>query len=456
MDTSDVLWHELRKDSGGAKLGISLNYHSLLKHLNFKKVERETVLEAILKSTFLNTVAKSFGYLKNVAIAVILGFSAETDAFFMAMSLAGFFLIFADVFDSVGVPNLVKARVEDGEEEFEKLASFMLTFTTLLVAIVSVLYFIASPLIFKIPVGFDQQKLTVLKKCYYILFVYVIFYFYYHHFGAIHRAARRFTVFYIGELIFSFSTFILVLTGLLIFKTIWILPAAVSAAQVLSTSFVALKLGHFSLKFFIDNRTKHILKQFLQLCILYGVSRLYVIVDRSFASILPTKSITALAYGYIVAYIPKGLMRFENILITPLSEATNLKQKLIFYATRILGLSIPIACLVYLLSPLIVKLLFGYGAFSHVDWQLTVTASRFYALSLPFAFLWPILYRVHQIRDEMGILTLLALLSVATNACLNYLFIVKFSLGLKGICIATGISLSLVSIFSFTYLMRRL
>ncbi len=426
------------------------------KYLNFKKLERETVLEAIFKSTILNALAKSFGYLKNVAIAVILGFSAKTDAFFMAMSLAGFFLIFADVFDSVGVPNLVKARMEEGEEEFERLASFMLSFTTLLVLSVAVLYFIASPLIFKIPVGFNQQKLAILKKCYYILFVYVIFYFYYHHFGAIHRAARRFTVFYIGELIFSFSSFVLVLTGLLLFKSIWVLPAAVSSAQVLSTSFVALRLGHFSVDFFIDERTKHILRQFFQLCILYGVSRLYVIVDRSFASILPTKSITALTYGYIVAYIPKNLLRFENILITSLSEATDLKRKLLFYAVRIMAISIPIACLVYLFSPFIVKLLFGYGAFSHVDWQLTVIASKFYAISLPFAFLWPVLYRVHQIKDEMGMLTFLALLSVITNGCLNYLFIVKYSLGLEGICIATAISLILVSSFSFAYLMKKL
>jgi putative peptidoglycan lipid II flippase len=104
---------------------------------NFLRLtDRETVLEAVIKSSFINLAARGFGYLKQVTIAVLLGFNLQTDAFFMALSLIGLFLIFADVFDSIGVPNLVRARLKS-EEEFKKLAGLLFTFTLILTFLVT-------------------------------------------------------------------------------------------------------------------------------------------------------------------------------------------------------------------------------------------------------------------------------------------------------------------------------
>ena len=91
----------------------------------------ESIKEALLKTSFINLLARILGYLKQVSIAILLGFSYQTDAFFMALSLIGVFLIFVDVFDSLGVPNLVFAK-EKAEEEFKRLAGLLLTFTTIL------------------------------------------------------------------------------------------------------------------------------------------------------------------------------------------------------------------------------------------------------------------------------------------------------------------------------------
>ena len=70
----------------------------------FRFSEPEKVLSAVFKSSFINFFARIFGYLKNFIIAILLGFSYQTDGFFMAISLIGIFLIFVDVFDSIGVP----------------------------------------------------------------------------------------------------------------------------------------------------------------------------------------------------------------------------------------------------------------------------------------------------------------------------------------------------------------
>jgi putative peptidoglycan lipid II flippase len=120
--------------------------------------QQEKVLEAVIRSSFINLAARGFGYLKQVTIAVLLGFNLQTDAFFMALSLISLFLIFADVFDSIGVPNLVRARLRS-EEEFKNLAGLLFTFTLILTFLVTLSAIFLYPLVLKIPVGFNKEAL---------------------------------------------------------------------------------------------------------------------------------------------------------------------------------------------------------------------------------------------------------------------------------------------------------
>ncbi len=87
------------------------------------------LLKKLLLSPFLLIFLQEvFDYLKHLSIAYLLSFSFQTGAIFMAVSLLGIFLIFVDIFDSIGVPNLVKARLES-EEEFYRLSGLLFTFT---------------------------------------------------------------------------------------------------------------------------------------------------------------------------------------------------------------------------------------------------------------------------------------------------------------------------------------
>ena len=125
----------------------------------FRFSEPEKVLGAVFKSSFINFFARAFGYLKNFVIAILLGFSYQTDGFFMAISLIGIFLIFVDVFDSIGVPNLVKAKLRS-QEDFNRLSGLLFTFTTILAFLGSILAFTFIPLILKIPIGFKENAIS--------------------------------------------------------------------------------------------------------------------------------------------------------------------------------------------------------------------------------------------------------------------------------------------------------
>jgi len=158
---------------------------TILKNFVFSK--SETVLEGIVKSSLINLLARGCGYFKNVAIAVLLGFSFKTDAVFMALSLIGIFLIFTDVFDSVGIPNLVRAR-QRSEAEFERLSGFLMAFTVALAVGVVLLAVLLYPAISRIAVGFKGEVRNFLEESYFLLIPYLFLSFIFHHFGAVLRS----------------------------------------------------------------------------------------------------------------------------------------------------------------------------------------------------------------------------------------------------------------------------
>ncbi|AAC06762.1 lipid II flippase MurJ [Aquifex aeolicus] len=399
--------------------------------------EQEKVLDALIRSSFINILARGFGYLKHVTIAVVLGFNLQTDAFFMALSLIGIFLIFADVFDSIGVPNLVDARLKS-QEEFKKLSGLLFTFTLILTFLTGFLAIGFYPFVLKIPVGFNMEALSYTQVAYFLLLPYLLFNFLFHHFGAVLRSVRRFTVYFVGEFLFSFFSFLFIFLGLIFYNKWLVLPLSISFAQIIATLYMFYVGREFiHINFFLNQTTKKILNHFFYLSALYGVLHLFIVIDRAFGSLLGEKSISAIHYGLIVASIPRGIIRLENIAITSLSESKGDIKKLNFYIKRILIVSGISLLFFFVFAEIIVKLLFGYGAFTQMDLILTVEATRFYSLSLPFMFLWPILYRVFQIKENLKPVFFIAISGITVNGILNYFFVLKLNYGIKGIALGT-------------------
>jgi len=162
-----------------------------------------------------------------------------------------------------------------------------------------------------------------------------------------------------------------------------------------------------------------------------------MITDRVFASLVGKKAVSALYYGLLLASIPGGILKLGNIAITSFSEEGGSLEKLNFYMKKILIITIPIGVAFFMFSELITKLLFGYGAFSNQDIVLTAKAMRYFSLSIPFMLIWPILYRIFQIRENLKPIFFVAIIGILLNIFLNYLFVVKLKYGIMGICLGT-------------------
>jgi len=424
---------------------------------SFIKPSKETVLQGILKSSFLNILARGFGYLKQVAIAVLIGFSLDTDAFFLALGILGLFLTFTNVFDSLGIPNLVRAR-QRSFKEFQNLAGVLLTFTTLLAVVVTLLALLLSPIVINIALGYSESEKQLLKEYFLLLIPYLFFSFFFHHFGAIHRSLRHFTVYFFGELLFSFFTFLFTTLGLLLTKNPKVLPIALDLSQFIATVYmIFVSKPYWEIKVYIDKTVKGMLKQFTQLLMIYSISYIYILVDRAFASYLPHKNISALSYGWMIAMIPRNIFRLENIVITSLSEVNASKEKVKLYVKKIFLFSLPFVILIFSFAPYLVKLFFGYGFFSTVDVKFTTEAVRFYVLSLPFVIIWSsILSKIFYIKNAVNLIIILFFTGTIINVVTSYFLLFKLQFGLKSLCIATSFSYLFLNLAGFSLIFRRL
>lgn len=420
------------------------------------KLKPESIRHAIIKTSTINLLARGFGYLKHLAIAILLEFSYQTDAFFMALSLLGVFLIFVDVFDSIGVPQLVFARMKS-EEEFKKLAGLLLTFTTILAFSLTFIALVGIPLLSKIAVGFDQRVKEATELHLLLLLPYLFFNFFFHHFGAVLRSLRYFTAYFIGEFIFSFFSFLFIAFGLYLFHSPLVLPISFSLSQSVATLyiiFVGKEFLHFS--FFMDKRVKEILKHFVFLSALYGVFHLFILVDRAFASLLGEKGVSALTYGLVVAFALQSVLKLEHMAITSLSETRASIQTLNKFLKFSFLVSLPAMLFLFFFPEIPVKLLFGHGKFTKADVELTATATKYYAISLFLVLAWTILYRAFQIINWLLHVFFVALVSVLVNGFFNYLFVVVYKLGIAGICLGTFVAYFFLCGVSYGVLARRL
>ncbi|PMP92021.1 MAG: virulence factor MviN, partial [Hydrogenobaculum sp.] len=305
--------------------------------------------------------------------------------------------------------------------------------------------------------GFSEEAKHYLKSAYFLLIPYVFFSFYFHHFGAILRSQRRFTPYFIGEFIFSFSNFLLVTIGLFIWKDYKVIAASISLSQLLATFYmfvVGSEFIHF--KLYKDSTVSSMIKQFIYLSGFYSIGIIYTLIERAFASTLGEDAVSALTYGFMVANIPKSLIKVEKMSITSFSESKDIIRKLNFYTKKIFQVSIPIAIFMFLASDIIVKLLFGHGAFNQKDIELTSLAVRYFALSLPFLFLWGILYQVFQVVNWLKPIFVVAVFSIFTITVFAYIFITIFKWGIVGICMANFVNYTIGCVVAYMMIRFRL
>ncbi len=400
----------------------------------------QTAVQGVAIASAVNVAGRVLTLLRQVLITAYFGLSARLDAFFVAASFVAIFInTFGDIFDSAGIPSLVKTRERDGEESFRALTGSVFTLAVLVGSGMSLMMLVCLPLAPLLVPGFPQASKEFIRGNVLLLLPYALAYLPYHAIGSFFRSVRGFHLYYLVE----FAVQLAALAAVFAFGyTVLVVPVSLSAAYVLGIlAFVLWGRSRFRFRGRlsggeIDVVRRTVVRMLPVYVIVYGM----IVVDRYFGSYLQEGAISALFYGYMLAVVVPAVMNIENVFITPLSEESDRGALLTRILSGILVVSLPVLAFTLAFGETLVKGLFERGAFTARSSILTAEALRYYILGLPAFFALPVCVRTLQVCKRLGWITELSALSLLLNAGLNYLFVMRAGMGVKGIAFATSLA----------------
>jgi len=406
----------------------------------------QTAIQGVAFASCLNLCSRIVNFLRQVLITAYFGLSFRLDAFFVATSIVAIFInTFGDVFDSAGVPSLVKTREREGEESFRRLAGSIFSLAVFMGLGLTLLMVLCFPLAPRIVPGFPRESAGYIRENLLLLLPYSLVFLPYHAIGSFFRSMRAFSPYYLVEFLVNLTALAAVY---LLGYTFRIVALSLSFGYVVGFS-VFLVIGwkrfHFRGKL-QTGEMKVVSGTILGMLPIYMILYGLIIVDRYFASFLEEGAISALFYGYILATAVPMIMNVENVFVTPLSEESDRS----FLITRIMSgmwmVSLPIIAFTLLFSNELVRGLFERGAFSSRSSILAADALRFYILGIPGFIMVPVTTRILQIFKKLRWISVIALAGLSLIAFLNYYLVLKLGMGVKGIALATSIGMLAVGI----------
>ncbi|MCS6877356.1 MAG: murein biosynthesis integral membrane protein MurJ [Geminicoccaceae bacterium] len=404
-------------------------------------------------------LSRVLGFVRDLAIAAVLGAGAAADAFFVAFKLANMLRrLFAEgAFNAGFVPLFARTLEQEGEPAARAFAAHALSVMALLLAGVVLLAELAMPLLVRvIATGFDPQgeRYRLAVELSRLTFPYL---------AAISLAALVSGVLNgLGR--FAAAAFAPVLLNLVLIAALALAVATgASAAHLLAAGVFAAGVAQFALVFAAAARAGFVLlprwprgPERARLRRLWhlvlpgafgaGVYQLNLVVDTWFASHLPTGAVSYLFYADRLVQLPLGLVGVAlGTALLPLL-ARQLRAGRIDAARhnfdRALELalfaSLPAALGLILLAEPIVRVLFERGAFDRAATEATAAALAAFACGLPAFVLVKVLATGFFAREDTRTPVFVAALCLGANVLVILATIGPF--GHVGIALATALS----------------
>ena len=262
---------------------------------------------------------------------------------------------------------------------------------------------------------------------------------------------------------------ITIIAGVLIFGGyigIWAIVWSTVAGSLLHAMIVA-RMMHshgyrFSLRWHgMTKATREVAMQYGPVLLSGFVASGGLLVDQAMAAMLPSGSVSALAYANrFVSVIISLIAGALSSALTPwFSRAIAhqdwviCRRTLLTWMGKTATITVPIAILLMFGSHLLVRIAFQRGAFHSADTAVTSRVLTMYAIQIPFFAVSRVFYRFIVAMRRTDVILYCGVLNLALDVVLNIVFM-RF-MGVAGIALAT--SLWTVSTFFFLgYWSRRL
>lgn len=232
---------------------------------------------------------------------------------------------------------------------------------------------------------------------------------------------------------------------------------------ILISLLIYLKLCKYKIYFNLNFNNKYFIQiNIISLPLMISASavQINVLIDRIFASFLPTGSISALNYARNLREIPLYIVMSLTAIILPFfSEHANIRSNKTFvnFITKTirigLFLLIPSCTGLFLIKRQLIEILLFRGKFNFISMQMTEESLSIFLMSIIFYWLITIITRVFYAKRRFKIVIIMGILSILFNLVFDRILIMQFSY--KGIALST-VFMEIIFCIIYFYLLSKI
>ena len=436
--------------------------------------EKKLITQAARIVGFWTSVSRIFGFVRDMITAVFLGAGPGADAFFVAFRIPNLLrrLVAEGALSAAFVPTFIDTIHKSGREEGARLARIAVTFSSLVLLLITLLGIVFTPQVVRITApGFldDHEKFNLTVSLTRIMFPYIFFISLVALFSGILNSLGRFAAPAAAPILLNLS----MITGVLGF-TRWFdwapcnsLSWAVTAAGIfqlclqvpfLITEGISLK-PDFHFKY---PPLKTMGRLFVPAAVGGAVYQINVLVGTILASMLPVGSVSWLYYADRLVELPLGVFAIAlgSAALPSMSRLVSsgdlkgLGESVSFSLRLIAFFTIPASIALIVLREPIVGVLFQHGRFLQIDTTETAYALLWYTAGLwAFSGLKVVTQAFFSLKDTKTPLWV-SLGAVIVNLGAGLMLMGPMRHG--GLALATTIAATFNFLFLFVILVRRI
>ena len=415
-----------------------------------------SLFKAMATVAGITGLSRIAGFTRDIIMASILGAGPVADAFFVALKLPNFFrkVTAEGAFSVSFVPLYSEIMEKEGKERADVFASRMFSIMFCLLAVLTVIFMIAMPLIiYLIAPGFheDPERYDMAVDMSLITFPYLFLMSLTALLGGVLNARNRFAPFAFAPVLFNVTLIVALLLSDWFENAGYALSWGVLAAGVIqlvflyiSTRGVGVHIG-FSMPYF-SNNAKTVFKRMGPGIIGAGVLQINLFADLIIASFLTEGAISYLYYADRLNQLPLGVIGIAvgtallPMLSKEMAAQNTAKAKDLFNRALevCLLLGLPAAVALFVVPHFLVSALFERGAFESADTYYTGYVLMGYAFGLPAYIGVKVLSTTFWARGDTKTPVKTAIIATIANIILG--IILSRFIGVAGIAVATGIA----------------
>lgn len=412
--------------------------------------------------TFAN---KLLGFVKSMTIASIYGATVQTDAYYVAEGLMQNVLISMSEALAVSfLPAYIGIREKDAED-CRRFTSRTMTDVFLLSAVVTVVLYLAAPMLFKILFPAYTAEEAGLAVSYFRILIWgMCFYVSNQLLQSLLNAEKNYGF---SSLAAMMNNVILTAIVFLFGHQFGLTAMAVAVpfsyiVQYVFLQFKSRKYGGLTLRYGLrDSRITKLCIQTLPIFWGNAFSELNQLVDKSLLSSMEEGTVTAVSYAAVLYQFASNMIGIPmtTIVYTELAEsftAGKIREGMEKMEKGIhvsLFFCVPITAFIMLTASLIVQIAFGRGAFTTHAVDLTAQGLRCYVLYLTAFCVNTLLFRACYSLGDTTLPMKIGVGTVSLNIVLS--IVLSRFLGLRGVVLATAISNILTCFLSLVLFHRR-